>query len=63
MDSLKPRHKDCGKPVDNLDHRCKCCRKPMRRVECTSLGMQQLGMFWLYCDTCPPRKENDDDKL
>ena len=35
---------------------CLCCGSEMSISECTGLDMQLLGMYWLFCPTCPPRK-------
>ena len=62
----------CGKPdilddtltlprwvaEENPPH-CRCCGSEMRVEECSSVGMGQLGMYWLICPACPapPKKE------
>ena len=33
--------------------KCKCCGSRMVVKECSSIGMQQLGMYWLICEVCP----------
>ena len=33
---------------------CQCCGSAMEVKECSSLGLQQLGMYWLVCPACPP---------
>jgi len=43
--------------VENNPAYCFCCGSKMRIEECTSEGMQQLGMYWLFCSTCPKGKE------
>jgi hypothetical protein len=57
----------CGKPnvpnntprssVEESPAHCLCCGSQMRISECTSEGMQQLGMYWLFCSTCPKDKK------
>lgn len=32
---------------------CRCCGSEMETSDCSSLGMQQLGMYILVCPTCP----------
>jgi hypothetical protein len=54
----------CGKPDvpedlprDELDRNpayCLCCGSEMQIEETSSLGMQELGMYWLVCPICPP---------
>jgi hypothetical protein len=56
----------CGQPdvgdtiareeVEKNPAHCRCCGSEMQIKECGSSGMQQLGMFWLICPTCPPPK-------
>ncbi len=36
---------------------CLCCGSTMKVEDCTSEDMNQLGMYWLLCPTCP-RKPN-----
>ena len=53
----------CGKPdvpkntsrefIESTPAHCQCCGSIMKIEECTSLGMQQAGMFWLICPVCP----------
>lgn len=53
----------CGKPdVPNNTSReelllhpahCLCCGTEMQVEEVSSVGMQQLGMFWVVCPVCP----------
>lgn len=54
----------CGKPdipeddtprkvVEAQPAHCLCCGSEMSIRECSSLGMQELGMYWLFCPTCP----------
>ena len=57
----------CGKPdvLDNTSREavekdpahCRCCGSEMKIEECSSLGMQQLGMLWLICTTCSSAKQ------
>lgn len=57
------KHKDCGIPKEGLDVpryiaeqggcHCKCCGSVMKVEEVSSIGMQQLGMFRVYCEGCP----------
>lgn len=57
------KRKLCGAPdipnntpresVEKNPAHCHCCGSEMYIKECTSLGMQQLGMYWLLCPTCP----------
>jgi hypothetical protein len=53
----------CGKPdvgnelprevaVANPPH-CLCCGSEMSVEDCTSAGMNQLGMYWVICPICP----------
>ena len=54
----------CGKPdvpdntprhvVEANPAHCICCGSEMHIEECASLGMQQGGMYWLFCPKCPP---------
>lgn len=57
----------CGKPnvpIDNTPREeveqnaahCLCCGSEMRVEDCTSSGMNQAGMYWLICPTCPPQQ-------
>ena len=32
---------------------CQCCGSEMKVIDCNSIGMQQLGMYWLICSNCP----------
>ena len=44
-------------PRENLKDKpahCLCCGAEMLVKETSSLGMQQLGMYWLICPVCPP---------
>lgn len=53
----------CGKPdvpedtprevVEVNPAHCRCCGSKMKIGELGSLGMQQLGMYYLYCTACP----------
>ena len=33
--------------------KCQCCGATMQIRDCTSIGMQQLGMYALICPECP----------
>lgn len=41
-----------GECEQNPPH-CLCCDSPMMIEECSSMGMQQLGMFRVVCPNCP----------
>lgn len=43
--------------VETNPAHCRCCGAEMSIKECTSIGMQQLGMYWLFCPTCPSAKK------
>lgn len=53
----------CGKPdvpedtpqhvVEEKPAHCLCCGAEMEIGDCSSSGMQGLGMYWLFCPTCP----------
>lgn len=53
----------CGKPdvpentpreqLEQHPAHCLCCTSEMQIEETSSVGMQQLGMFWLVCPVCP----------
>ncbi len=53
----------CGKPdvpdntsraeVERRPAHCLCCGSEMQVKNTTSSGMNQLGMFWLICPSCP----------
>ena len=36
--------------------KCKCCRHRMVVRDCTSEGLNQLGMYWLICEFCSAKK-------
>lgn len=38
--------------------KCQCCGSAMFIQECTSIGMQQLDMYWLMCPICPPNEKS-----
>ena len=54
----------CGKPDVSINGtpreamevspaHCLCCGSKMLVEDCTSEGMNQLGMYWLICPICP----------
>ena len=43
---------------NNLPH-CLCCGSEMRLEDCTSASMDQLGMYWLICPTCPAQSSKE----
>ena len=56
----------CGKPdipteniprevVEKQPAHCRCCGQTMMIGELGSIGMQQLGMYYLYCTMCPKK--------
>ena len=49
-----PRRQLKSKPAH-----CRCCGSEMQVEDCTSAGMDQLGMYWLICPTCPPPKKQE----
>ena len=63
----------CGKPdVSNNTPRhvveanpahCLCCESEMRVEDCTSEGMSQLGIYWLFCPTCPSKEQKREEQL
>ncbi len=67
---LEPDHERglCGKPdipnnmpreeIEKNPAHCLCCGSEMAIKDCSSMGMQQLGMYILVCPTCPPEKQN-----
>ena len=56
----------CGKPdvpndtaievVKANPAHCLCCGSEMYIQEPSSIGMQQLGIYAVYCPTCPSKK-------
>jgi len=42
--------------VEKNPAHCRCCGSEMVIRECSSMGMQQLSMYWLLCPTCPSKK-------
>ncbi len=63
----------CGKPdvpsdtprhvVEAKSVHCLCCGSEMQVEDCTSEGMNQLGMYWLFCPTCPFQEREQEGQI
>jgi len=63
----------CGKPdvpnntprhvVEANPAHCLCCESEMQVEDCTSEGMNQLGMYWLVCPLCPLNERRQKEQL